>query len=104
MVWSIDLDDFKGFCSNQTFPLSRLIGKSIKGVNRERCKSLSRIVDPDVQKYLETVTMMPFAVHKPLPSRKKIAYTKSPKTIHTKPSRKPFSTRFEKLQGTRSRK
>ena len=65
MVWSIDLDDFQGTCSktNQTFPLTRLIGDSLHGKNREKCKSLQRIVDVDVQNYLDTVTKMPYPVY-----------------------------------------
>ena len=46
MVWSIDLDDFGGFCSNATFPLSRMISDNLRGKFRERCKSLQGIVDP----------------------------------------------------------
>ncbi len=68
MVWSIDLDDFKGFCSNQTFPLSKLIKDGLEEQSRSKCKELEKISDPEVVDYVRTVTKMPFPVYEALHS------------------------------------
>lgn len=45
MIWSIDLDDFKSFCSNKPFPLTRLISGSLKGLDRKKCVQLQNVYD-----------------------------------------------------------
>lgn len=46
MVWSIDLDDFSGFCSNTTYPLTKSILAGLKAMDRKKCAQLSKIDDP----------------------------------------------------------
>jgi len=62
------LDDFKGFCSNQTFPLSKLIKDGLEEQSRSKCKELAKISDPEVVDYVRTVTKMPFPVYEALHS------------------------------------
>jgi hypothetical protein len=45
MIWSIDLDDFNGFCSNTTFPLTKSIMTSLKSMDRKKCSALTKISD-----------------------------------------------------------
>lgn len=52
MVWSIDLDDFGGFCSNTTFPLSRMISDNLRGKVRNTCRALQKVVDPGKCNYI----------------------------------------------------
>jgi hypothetical protein len=46
MIWSIDLDDFSGYCSNITYPLTKSILANLKTIDRKKCDSLPRIEDP----------------------------------------------------------
>ena len=46
MIWSIDLDDFSGYCSNTTYPLTKAILANLKTINRKKCASLPHIEDP----------------------------------------------------------
>ena len=45
MIWTIDLDDFSGVCSNTTFPLTKSIMRNLKSMDRKRCSNLPRIED-----------------------------------------------------------
>ena len=60
MIWAIDLDDFKSFCSNKTFPLTRMIATSLKELNRNKCANLQKVVDIDLMEYTSKVTKWTF--------------------------------------------
>lgn len=53
MVWSIDLDDFSGLCSEETYPLTRSILENLKTMDRKKCLPLAKVKDPDVDGYLD---------------------------------------------------
>lgn len=53
MVWSIDLDDFSGLCSEEDFPLTRSILENLKTLDRKKCLPLAKVQDPDVDEYLK---------------------------------------------------
>ena len=57
MIWSIDLDDFKGFCSDKPYPLTRLVSTKLKERNRKVCTSKLKKIDNDwdVKNYLQNV-------------------------------------------------
>jgi len=61
MIWAIDLDDFKSFCSNKTFPLTRMIAASLKELNRNKCATLQKVVDIDLMEYTSKVTKWTFS-------------------------------------------
>lgn len=61
MVWSLDLDDFKSFCSNKTYPLTRMVSSSLKELNRNKCVKLPRIDDIDITEYTSKVTKWTFS-------------------------------------------
>ena len=45
MIWSIDLDDFRNFCSDTMYPLTKAVGLGLKDMDRKRCAPLARIDD-----------------------------------------------------------
>jgi GH18 family chitinase len=57
MIWSIDLDDFNGFCSNTTYPLTKSILSNLKTIDRKKCASLPRIEDEGLFKYNKFVLL-----------------------------------------------
>lgn len=61
MIWSIDLDDFKSFCSNKTYPLTRMIGSSLREINRNKCARLQKVDDVDIMEYTSKVTKWTFS-------------------------------------------
>jgi hypothetical protein len=61
MIWAIDLDDFKSFCSNKTFPLTRMVGATLKELNRNKCARLQKIEDIDLNEYTSKVTKWTFS-------------------------------------------
>lgn len=55
MIWSIDLDDFNGVCSDTTYPLTRLVSNNLQSMDRKKCMPLARITDSDIDAYLSKV-------------------------------------------------
>lgn len=55
MVWSIDLDDFKSFCSEKPYPLTRLVLSNLKLMDRKKCMPLAKVNDREIDAYLSKV-------------------------------------------------
>lgn len=46
MLWTIDMDDFNGFC-NEKFPLAIAVKNTLKDSNHESCKKTAEVIKSD---------------------------------------------------------
>jgi uncharacterized UBP type Zn finger protein len=55
MIWSIDLDDFNGQCSETPYPLTRLVLSNLQSIDRKKCMPMAKVNDDDIDAYLSKV-------------------------------------------------
>ncbi|RNA03844.1 chitotriosidase-1 isoform X1 [Brachionus plicatilis] len=102
MIWSIDLDDFSGFCSEDSFPLTRSILENLKNLDRKKCLPLPKVTDSDVDDYLKKSKKWNFFTLEPIIANIEHSTSTTIISLSKKPMRKLNRTRSttKKLETT----